>query len=266
MNFDIMRGRPLRLMWSQRDPSLRRSGIGNIFIKNLDKSIDNKAMYDTFSAFGNILSCKVAQDDDGVSKGYGFVHFETEESAEKAIEKVNGMLLNGKKVYVGRFIPRKEREKELGEKSKHFTNVYVKNFGEDFDDSALIALFEKFGVITSSCVMRDENGKCKGFGFVAFETTEAAEAAVSELNGKELCEGQPPLYVGRAQKKAERQQELKRRFEQLRQERQSRYQGVNLYVKNLDDTIDDEKLRKEFAPYGTITSAKVINPSIRDCN
>lgn len=36
------------------------------------------------------------------------------------------------------------------------------------------------------------------------------------------------------------------------------FQGVNLYVKNLDDTIDDERLRKEFAPYGTITSAKVL--------
>jgi polyadenylate-binding protein len=38
----------------------------------------------------------------------------------------------------------------------------------------------------------------------------------------------------------------------------TRYQGVNLYVKNLDDTIEDEKLRKEFQPYGTITSAKVM--------
>jgi len=42
-------------------------------------------------------------------------------------------------------------------------------------------------------------------------------------------------------------------------ERLNRYQGVNLYVKNLDDAIDDERLRKEFAPYGTITSAKVCD-------
>ncbi len=33
------------------------AGVGNIFIKNLDKTVDNKALHDTFSAFGNILRC-----------------------------------------------------------------------------------------------------------------------------------------------------------------------------------------------------------------
>jgi len=257
MNFDVLKGRPIRIMWSQRDPSLRRSGVGNVFIKNLDKSIDNKAMYDTFSAFGNILSCKVAQDPDGNSKGYGFVHFETEEAAVNAIQKVNGMLLNDKKVFVGRFVPRKEREKELGEKAKKFTNVYVKNFGEELGDEKLKELFSKYGKITSyKVIMADEGGKNKGFGFVSFEDSEAAEKAVDELNGLEMSG--KTLYVGRAQKKAERQQELKKKFELLKLERLNRYQGVNLYVKNLDDTIDDEILRKEFSPYGTITSAKVM--------
>ncbi|XP_063979105.1 polyadenylate-binding protein 4-like [Diachasmimorpha longicaudata] len=257
MNFDMLKGRPIRIMWSQRDPSLRKSGVGNVFIKNLDRSIDNKAMYDTFSAFGNILSCKVAQDETGESKGYGFVHFETEEAANKSIDKVNGMLLNGKKVYVGKFIPRKEREKELGEKAKLFTNVYVKNFGEDMTDEKLKDMFEKYGTITSYKVMAKDDGKSCGFGFVAFEDPEAAEQAVLELNSKEITEGKY-MYVGRAQKKAERQQELKRKFEQLKIERLNRYQGVNLYVKNLDDTIDDERLREEFTKFGTITSAKVM--------
>lgn len=257
MNFDIIKGRPIRIMWSQRDPSLRKSGVGNVFIKNLDKSIDNKAMYDTFSAFGNILSCKVAQDETGQSKGYGFVHFETEEAANMSIEKVNGMLLNDKKVFVGRFIPRKEREKELGEKAKLYTNVYVKNFGDEWDDEKLKEQFEKYGTITSHKVMMNKDDKPRGFGFVAFENPEAAEKAVDELNGKEMADGKT-LYVGRAQKKNERQVELKRRFEQLKNERLNRYQGVNLYVKNLDDSIDDERLRKEFTQFGTITSAKVM--------
>jgi polyadenylate-binding protein len=274
MNFDVLKGRPIRIMWSQRDPSLRRSGVGNVFIKNLDKSIDNKAMYDTFSAFGNILSCKVAQDGDGTSKGYGFVHFETEEAAMNAIQKVNGMLLNEKKVFVGRFVPRKEREKELGEKAKKFTNVYIKNFGDDLTDEKLKEMFSKYGKITSHKVvsavkddkdnssgegemLADDSGKTKGFGFVSFEDSESAEKAVEELNGSDI--GGKTLYVGRAQKKAERQAELKKKFEQLKLERLNRYQGVNLYVKNLDDTIDDERLRKEFAPYGTITSAKVMS-------
>lgn len=66
------------------------------------------------------------------------------------------------------------------------------------------------------------------------------------------------LYVGRAQKKAERQAELKEKFEKIKSERLSRYHGVNLYVKNLDDTITDDKLYEEFSTFGTITSAKVL--------
>ncbi|XP_037333899.1 embryonic polyadenylate-binding protein-like isoform X2 [Pungitius pungitius] len=284
MNYDVIKGRPIRIMWSQRDPGLRKSGVGNIFIKNMDESIDNKALYDTFSAFGNILSCKVVCDEKG-SKGYGFVHFETHEAANRAIDTMNGMLLNDRKVqktgnhlesgivnpkarslgetcqlslrsFVGHFKSRKEREMEFGTKAMKYTNVYIKNFGEDYTDEKLKEIFTAFGRTLSVRVMKDERGRSRGFGFVNYADHEDAQKAVDEMNGKDL--NGKVLYVGRAQKRLERQGELKRKFDQIKQDRIQRYQGVNLYVKNLDDGIDDERLRKEFAPYGTITSAKVM--------
>ncbi|XP_044181817.1 polyadenylate-binding protein 4-like isoform X1 [Acropora millepora] len=256
MNFDPIKGRPCRISWAQRDPSLRKSGVGNIFIMNLDKSIDNKALYDTFSAFGNILSCKIAQAEDGTSKGYGFVHFDTEEAAEDAIAKVNGILLNDKKVIATKWMSTRERLEKLDSQPKNFTNVYIKNFGEDMDEERLRELAEKFGHVLSLKVVTDESGCSKGFGFVSYETPEQAQLAVDDLCGKEW-NGQK-LYAARAQKKAERQMDLKSQFETNKSERISRYQGVNLYVKNLDDTIDDGRLREEFSAYGTITSAKVM--------
>ncbi|XP_075128054.1 polyadenylate-binding protein 1-like [Leptodactylus fuscus] len=259
MNFEDMKGRPMRLMWCQRDPSLRKSGVGNIFIKNLEKSIDSKLLYDTFSSFGNILSCKVACDENG-SKGYGFVHFETQESAQTAINSLNGMLLNEQKVFIGHFKSRKEREPETVARAM-FTNVYIKNFGENMDDERLKELFSSFGPTMSVKVMVDESGKSKGFGFVNFEKHEDALKAVGEMNGKNV--NGKPIYVGRAQKKSERQAELRRKSEHIRQERIIRSQGVNLYIKNLADCIDDRQLHQAFCTFGTITSAKVMMDGAR---
>jgi len=262
MNFDVIKvggreiGKPIRIMWSQRDPSLRRSGQGNVFIKNLDRSIDNKALYDTFSSFGNILSCKVVCDING-SKGFGFVHYESDESAQRAIEKVNGMLMEDKKVFVARFKSRNDRMREFGDAAKHFTNLFVKNLPDSWDTDALLKNFEQFGEVVSHKVICDETtGLSKCHGFISFKEHDQAEAAVEIMHEKEI-EGKK-LYCGRAQKKAERSSELKAKYEKIKQERIQRYQGVNLYVKNLDDSIDDEGLREAFKQFGNITSAKVI--------
>lgn len=260
LNYTLIKGRPCRIMWSQRDPALRKTGQGNVFIKNLDVAIDNKALHDTFAAFGNILSCKVAQDENGVSKGYGFVHYETDEAAAQAIKHVNGMLLNEKKVYVGYHIPKKDRQSKFEEMKANFTNVYVKNINTEAPEDEFRELFAKYGDITSSTLARDQEGKSRGFGFVNFTTHESAAKAVNELNGKEF-HGQE-LFVGRAQKKHEREEELRKSYEAARLEKANKYQGVNLYIKNLDDEIDDEKLRQMFAEFGPITSAKVMRDAV----
>ena len=81
--------------------------------------------------------------------------------------------------------------------------------------------------------------------------------AIEELNGKEI--NGKTLYVGRAQKKRDRDRELREKFDALKLERANKFTGVNLYVKNLDDIVDDEKLREAFTPYGNISSAKVMS-------
>ena len=52
--------------------------------------------------------------------------------------------------------------------------------------------------------------------------------------------------------------EIKTKLEAAKEDRVSRYQGMNLYVKNVDDSVTDELFRETFAKYGTITSARVM--------
>lgn len=172
MNADPIKDRPVRIMWSQRDPSIPKSGV---YIMNLDKSIDTKSLFDTFSVFGNVLGCEVVQDKNGLSMGYGFVHFETEAEAIKSIDKLNGMQLNDRKVFVRHFIPRQDDKAAVvvGEKKKLFTNVYVKNFGNKMSNETLYKMFEKYGKIISHKAMPEYDWISCGFGYVAYESTEA---------------------------------------------------------------------------------------------
>ncbi|XP_028806889.1 polyadenylate-binding protein 2 [Neltuma alba] len=254
LNFTPLNNKPIRIMYSNRDPSSRKSGAANIFIKNLDKTIDHKALHETFSAFGNILSCKIATDASGQSKGYGFVQFDKEESAQNAIDKLNGMLINDKQVYVGHFLRKEDRE-SVSTKTK-FNNVYVKNLSESMTDEDLKKTFGEYGTITSAVIMRDADGKSKCFGFVNFENADDAANAVEALNGKKFDNKE--WYVGKAQKKSERELELKGRFEESMKEALDKHQGMNLYVKNLDESISDEKLKEMFSGFGTIVSCKVM--------
>ena len=279
LNYTDIKGHPCRIMWCHRDPASRRNAASNIYIKNLDKSIDNRSLYDTFSVFGNIHSCKISTDAEGKSRGFAFVHFETEEAANAAIEKCNGMQLGEKTVYVGPF--HKQSERPANEKP--FSNVYIKHIPAEWSEEKLREVFVAFGDVTS--VMLRQDAKGRNFGFVNFKEFDQAKAAVTALHGQdmrteaeksaEVSDEQQAileeekeedcytyqLYVVRAQNKTERQQELKTKFvppaEAVKQT-PAAPQNSNLYIKNLSETVDDEELMRMFAPFGQISSAKIM--------
>lgn len=185
-------------MWSQRDPAHRKTGQGNVFIKNLDESIDNKVWYFVQPVLARSLrfhprhcmiplrlsatssparsgpmkwatpavlrecyipSCSgLAESSDSCS----FVHYSTGEAANAAIQAVNGMLLNDKKVFVGHHVVRRERQSKFEEQRAKFTNIFVKNVNLEATDEDFEGLFTPFGDIVSAVLSKGEDGKSKG--------------------------------------------------------------------------------------------------------
>ncbi|UJR12453.1 hypothetical protein I4U23_016629 [Adineta vaga] len=209
MNFNLLRGRPLRIIWVQ-DLVLLRSDTGRVSIRNLDKNIDDTLLYNTFSAFGYILTCKIMKDEAGQSKGFGFVHFDTQEAADAAINKVNGMLLGDKQVCLSPSVSRNPHTD--GGAAREFIDIFIKNFGDQLDEEKLRQLLSKYGKILKIKIEYDENGHSKGFGFCRFENSDEAEEAVKNLNGYSV--GDKQLYVGRFRRKQKCRNPLKYRYMQ----------------------------------------------------
>jgi polyadenylate-binding protein len=92
-------------------------------------------------------------------------------------------------------------------------------------------------------VLQDQKTE-RNFGFVNFETASAAAAAKDALHDKEI-DGRK-LFVDRAQTKAERQDLLKRRYEQKRSALAQEWEGKNVYVKNLSADTDESLLKEAF--------------------
>jgi len=244
MNFTNIKSKPCRIMWSQRDPSLRKSGVGNIFVKNLSTTVDNKGLYDVFSTFGNILSCKVATDiQTGKSKGYGYVHFETADAARGAIEGINGTFIEDVQVKVEHFVPRSGRPS-----INEWTNVYLSQIPLHWDEQQLNSVTSEYGSIQNAAIMRDMDRNSRGIGFVNFHSHESAKHCTAELPKLEF-EGGAHLNATQALSR----EELKKS-----QFRNHKYQGMNLYVKNLEDHMTNEMLVNLFLKFGEIKSARVM--------
>lgn len=66
-------------------------------------------------------------------------------------------------------------------------NIYVGNLSFETSTSRLEGLFADYGEVTSAQVITDrDTGRSRGFGFVEMSSSDQAERAISDLNGREI--------------------------------------------------------------------------------
>lgn len=115
MNLIRLFGKPIRV--NKASANKKHYDIGaTLFIGNLAPEVDEKVLYDTFSAFGKLINAPRIQRDgiSGISKGFGFVSFDNFESADLAIESINGQYLCGRSVSVNYALKREGQAEKHG--------------------------------------------------------------------------------------------------------------------------------------------------------
>jgi len=114
MNMIKLFGKPIRVNKASRDRKTLDVGA-NLFIGNLDPDVDEKLLYDTFSAFGTIISTpKIMRDDKGTSRGFGFVSFDNFSSSDAAIDSMNGQYLSNRPITVSYAIKKDSKGERHG--------------------------------------------------------------------------------------------------------------------------------------------------------
>ncbi|MBW4890550.1 RNA-binding protein [Mucilaginibacter sp. HMF5004] len=82
-------------------------------------------------------------------------------------------------------------------------NIFVGSLPFKVEESELKEVFEEYGEVSSVKIIMDrETGRSKGFGFIEMPDDEAAQKAISEVNGAEL-HGRT-IVVNQAEEKKER--------------------------------------------------------------
>lgn len=101
MNQIRLYGKPIRVNKASADKQKSAEIGAELFIGNLDPMVTEQMLFDTFNRFGGLTQMpKVARDENGLSKGYGFVSFSTFESSDNAIMHMNGQFMANREVSV----------------------------------------------------------------------------------------------------------------------------------------------------------------------
>ncbi|ELA42776.1 uncharacterized protein VICG_00091 [Vittaforma corneae ATCC 50505] len=242
----------------------------NLFVKNIPKEYTTKKLYEIFKDFGSIASCKVSVDSNGESRGYGFVQYETVESADKAIADLRDEKFEGKTLSISRFDRslRDQKHSDSSSSTSSFTNVFVKNFPSSLTEAKLKDILEKYGPICSIYLPLNEKSEPVGFACVNFEKAEDAAKAVENLHNKHIfsleeCQDSSvatcPFYIQKAERRKEREETIRKQLEALS------LKGINsknnLYIAHIPETFSEDEIRDLFSKFGTIVSIKLQKTS-----
>ena len=253
MNLKKFRHKSVRIMWEERDTSLRYNTKNNLYIKGIPKTTSPREVYEYFSKFGDIFSCKVSEDDFGNHNGYGYITFYRNEDAEKAIEESKGKsIFNSNNVEISHFQRRNERMANNNENNRD--KIYINNLPEKYEISELNELCKEFGNVESCNIYLDKI--CQNFGIVKFANEKEAQDAKTKLDGKEIEKNgiKKKLIVKSYQTQFEQKQFMMNYYSIKSHEQKG---NCNLILKNIPLTAKEEDLEKIFKKFGNITSIRI---------
>ena len=196
-----VKGKPIRICnYEGRGGGHKEKKINqSLLVKNIDTSITQKEFYNIFLKYGDIESAKLEYDENGVSKGYGYIYYSNEKEAEEAKKNLNGKEIKGKQLNIVNLVYSNNNQ------GKNLT-LFVVNFPLNFTDIDLRKLFEKYGNIIYASVIKDQMGNSKGVGFITFSNFEETSKCISDTKTNQITfPGLPPLCVKYATKKEERE-------------------------------------------------------------
>ncbi|XP_059487403.1 sex-lethal homolog isoform X2 [Neocloeon triangulifer] len=161
----------------------------NLIVNYLPQGMTEKELFAMFCTVGTIDSCKVMKDfRTGYSYGFGFVNYVSEEDALKAINTLNGLQVQNKRIKVSYARPSSEEIKD--------TNLYITNLPRDITDDILEAMFNPYGKIVQKNILKDKiSGMPRGVAFVRYNTNQEAMEAINGLNGTVPDGSMEPIQV-----------------------------------------------------------------------
>lgn len=253
LNMRRLKGKALNIMWLEKDNSIRYNNEANLFVKGISQNASPREIYELFAECGEIISCKIREDEDGNLLGYGYINYYDLDSAEKAIEKLNQKKFKDSVLEVQHFKKMNERFKTPSENK----TIYIKNIPKRIKTFEEIKkIFGKFGKILWGDIYQDQSDR--HYAIIEFDTAEMAQKAKDEMGDKKLEESDDSgLYVDFHQKRSERRRILDSKIGDIKNKLNQEFKNCNLYVKNLPYDLTEEKMKEIFSKCGEIKSCKI---------